>query len=114
MAKKMTIVESFEALIEKYGEVFTADEVKFLKERIEVQAKRSANRKPTKTQEANAEIKENILSAMEVGKSYTVTQIQKMVGLETKQKTSALVRQLRADGLVKRFEEKGRAYFSKA
>ena len=114
MAKKMTIAETFEALAAKYADVMEKSELDFLAERAAVAAKKNANRKPTKTQAANAEIKAEILDFMEVGKPYTVTQIQKGVGLETNQKTSALVRQLMADGLVERFEEKGRAYFVKA
>jgi hypothetical protein len=50
---------------------------------------------------------------MESGKSYTVTDIQKLVGIATNQKTSALVRQLVNDNLVDRAEIKGRAYFTK-
>jgi DNA-binding transcriptional regulator GbsR (MarR family) len=45
---------------------------------------------------------------------YTVTDIMKMVGLESNQKTSALVRQLKEAGLVIRSESKGKAYFKKA
>ena len=51
---------------------------------------------------------------MEVGKSYTVTDIQKAVGLESNQKASALIRQLKESDLVIRKEEKGKAYFTKA
>ena len=51
---------------------------------------------------------------MEVGKSYTITDIQKAMGLESNQKTSALVRQLKDNDLVVRSEVKGKAYFSLA
>ena len=55
-----------------------------------------------------------VLGVMEKGKAYTVTEIQKGVGIESNQKTSALVRQLKDDKLVIRSCEKGKAYFRKA
>ena len=51
---------------------------------------------------------------MEEGKAYTITEIQKAMGIETNQKTSALVRQLKDEGLVTRSEVKGKAYFTTA
>ena len=63
---------------------------------------------------SDEEIKAKILEVMEVGKSYTVTDIQKAVGLESNQKASALIRQLKESDLVIRKEEKGKAYFTKA
>lgn len=114
MAKKMTIVEQYEAIIAKAKGVLSEDEVKFLEERAELHAKKNANRKPTKAQAENEEIKAKILETMESGKAYTVTEIQKAVGLESNQKASALVRQLKEADLVIRKEEKGKAYFTKA
>ena len=114
MAKKMTIVEQYEAIISKIEGVCSKEEIDFLKERAELHAKKNGSRKPTKAQEENEVIKENILAFMEKGKPYTITEIQKAVGLETNQKTSALVRQLRLAHLVERTEEKGKAYFTKA
>jgi hypothetical protein len=114
MAKKMTIVEQYNAIIEKAQGVLTAEELKFLEERAEMHSKKNASRKPTKVQEENENIKSSILEFMEIGKAYTVTEIQKAVGLESNQKTSALVRQLRDAHLVVRTEEKGKAYFTKA
>ena len=114
MAKKMTIVEQYEVIIAKAKGVLSEDEVKFLEERAELHAKKNASRKPTKAQAENEEIKAKILEVMEVGKSYTVTDIQKAVGLESNQKASALIRQLKESDLVIRTEEKGKAYFSLA
>jgi predicted transcriptional regulator len=114
MAKKMTISEQYEAIIGKVEGVLSPAEVQFLKERAELHAKKNATRKPTKAQEENEGIKASILDLMEEGKSYTVTDIQKMVGLESNQKASALVRQLKEADLVVRKEEKGKAYFSLA
>ena len=114
MAKKMTIVEKYEVIIAKAKGVLSEDEIKFLEERAEMHSKKNANRKPTKAQAENEEIKAKILATMEKGVKYTVTDIQKAVGLESNQKASALVRQLKESDLVVRTEEKGKAYFSLA
>lgn len=116
MANKMTIVEQYEAIIAKAekGEALTPTEIEFLVERKDLHAKKNATRKPSKAQEANEGIKAQILEFMENGKAYTITEIQKAIGIETNQKTSALVRQLKDDGLVLRNEVKGKAYFTKA
>jgi hypothetical protein len=112
--EKMTIAKQYEVIIEKAKGILSDEEVKFLNERKELHEKKNASRKPTKAQEENEGIKENILNFMEVNKSYTISEIQKGVGLETNQKTSALVRQLVIADLVKRTELKGKAYFTKA
>ena len=114
MAKKMTIVEMYEAIIGKVDGVLTNEEISFLKERADLHAKKNATRKPTKAQEENEGIKTKMLDLMADGKSYTVTDLQKLLGLESNQKASALVRQLVNDNLVVRNEVKGRAYFTKA
>ena len=57
-----------------------------------------------------------ILDFMEVGKKYTISELMKeVVELAdlSNQRVSALVRQLKDDGLVERTEEKRKAYFSK-
>ena len=57
-----------------------------------------------------------ILSFMEVGKKYTISELMKeVVELAdlSNQRVSALVRQLKDSGLVERTEEKRKAYFSK-
>lgn len=112
--EKMTIAKQYEVIIEKAKGILSNDEVNFLIERKELHEKKNASRKPTKAQEENEGIKSNILDFMEVNKSYTISEIQKGVGLETNQKTSALVRQLVIADLVKRTELKGKAYFTKA
>lgn len=114
MAKKMTIVEMYEAIIGKAEGVLSAEEIKFLNERKDLHAKKNATRKPTKAQAENEEIKERILEFMSDGVSRTVTDIMKGVGLESNQKTSALVRQLKEADLISRTEIKGKAWFTKA
>lgn len=72
-------------------------------------------KKPTANQIANAAIAQTILDGLEVGKGYTITDIQKNIeglGDFTNQKISAIVRELVNGGLVARTVEKGKAYFS--
>ena len=114
MAKKMTIVEQYEAIMAKCEGILSSAELDFLRERAEMHAKKNATRKPTKAQAENENIKAEILAFMENGVQYTVTEIQKAVGLESNQKASALIRQLKEADLVVRIESKGKAYFAKA
>jgi hypothetical protein len=114
MAKKMTIVEQYNAIIGKAEGVLTEEELTFLRERAELHAKKNATRKPTKAQAENEAIKQNILNTMEKGVSYKVGEIQKLVGIDSNQKASALIRQLKDVGLVERTEVKGVAYFTLA
>lgn len=114
MAKKMTIVEMYEAIIAKGEGVLSKEELDFLQGRADLVAKKNATRKPTKAQEENEVLKAKILDFMSEELPYTITDIQKGVGIETNQKTSALVRQLKESGLVVRTESKGKAYFTKA
>ena len=79
--------------------------------------KKSGERKPTKTQIVNEGFKEIILTNMEPNRLYTITELVKEMpfGEElSNQRVSALVRQLKDAGLVKRTEEKRKAYFSLA
>ena len=112
--EKMTIAKQYDNIIAKAQGVLTAEEIAFLEDRKAKHIAKNASKKMTKAQVENEEIKANILGAMESGKAYTVTEIMKAVGLESNQKTSALVRQLKESGLVIRTESKGKAYFTKA
>ena len=116
MMNKMTYVKALEIAmksVEDNKEVY--EKLEALKESIS--KKNSAERKPTATQKANEGYKEAILSFMEVGKKYTISELMKSV-VEiadlSNQRVSALVRQLKESGLVERTEEKRKAYFSKA
>ena len=114
MEKKITKKEMFAKLREKVKD--NAEMVKFIDHEIELLEKKNANKsaKPTATQIANESHKEKIMEFLGKNGKATVTQIMKAVGLESNQKTSALVRQLKESGLVVRTEEKGVAYFGKA
>lgn len=114
MATKKTIITKFDEVVTILENLGYKEQAEFIAERKELHAKKNASRKPTKAQEENEAIKAKILEVMESGKAYTVTEIQKAVGLESNQKASALVRQLKEADLVIRKEEKGKAYFSKA
>lgn len=114
MAKKLTIVEMYGAIMEKAQGVLSKEEIEFLQSRADLVAKKNATRKPTKAQAENEEIKDKILEFMSDKVSRTVTDIMKGVGLESNQKTSALVRQLKEAGLIVRTETKGKAYFTLA
>ena len=114
MATKMTKTEKFakvKAMLNGFG-VTEFDE--FLDHEVELISKKNGSRKMTATQKANEEIKTQILDFMQKGQKYLVKDIQKAMGIETNQKASALIRQLRLASLVIRTEEKGQAYFEKA
>lgn len=115
MMNKMTYVKALEVAMNAVAdnkEVY--EKLEALKESIS--KKNSAERKPTATQKANESYKEAILTFMEVGKKYTISELMKSV-VEiadlSNQRVSALVRQLKEAGLVERTEEKRKAYFSK-
>ena len=81
-----------------------------------IDKKNSAERKPTATQTENVGLKSAILVGMASGKAYTIGDLMKEIPALadlTNQRVSAIVRQLKDDGLVERTEEKRKAYFSK-
>ena len=115
MTNKMTYAKALEIAmnaVKENKEVY--DKLDALK--ASIAKKNSAERKPTATQKANEGYKIAILDFMEVGKKYTITDLMKeVVELAdlSNQRVSALVRQLKEEGLVERTEEKRKAYFSK-
>ena len=116
--KKFNMVEKFgfciDLLNDKAVEGFTlADAEKFLQER-QVQAQKknaSTTGKPTKTQVANEAIKEQILGVLTI-EPMAVADIMKATGIESNQKATALLTQLRTEGSVVRHAIKGKAYYS--
>ena len=81
-----------------------------------IDKKNSAERKPTATQTENVGLKVAILEGMESGKAYTIGDSMKEIPALadlTNQRVSALVRQLKDEGLVTREEVKRKAYFTK-
>lgn len=114
MEKKMTKKEMFAELRGMVSD--NPEMVKFIDHEIELLEKKNSSKsgKPTANQLANEGIKEKILEFLNDNGASTVTTIMKAVGLESNQKCSALVRQLKESNLVVRSVEKGVAYFSKA
>ena len=119
---KMKVVDKFEAIKamlngEKVEGFTLEDATKFLDERITITEKKNAGgggeRKPTKTQLENEGIKENILAFLATQSApVNMGAIGKAVGIESNQKVSALVTQLRKVGAVDRTEVKGKPYFA--
>ncbi len=121
--KKPTIVENFKDIIEvlEANGLLTEDRKAFLEKRIEVTEKKNASgggeKKLSKEQIANEEIKSNILDEMETGKSYTISDMLKSLTcceMLSQNKVNALVKQLKDSGKVIRTEAKGKAYFTLA
>ena len=80
--------------------------------------KKASNRKATKTQTENVSIKATILTVLEdFNKPMTITDIQSAnedLKALSNQKISALVKQLKDNGLVVKSVEKGKSLFSLA
>lgn len=110
--KKMTYVEALNIAIET---VTNAEAVERLTALRDATMKRnSADRKPTKTQEANEAIKAEILEFLADGTAHTVTEIMEGVASlngASNQKAASLVRQLKDSGALVREEIKRKAYF---
>ena len=120
MAKKMTIVEQYEEIVAKYGKVMTEEEIAFLKERAELHAKKNGNRKPTAQQLKNKAIAEDIVAYLTETKEHLqikemIKKIPCLARIEgcTPQYVMGIVRPLhdKGNGIIKREEIKGIAYF---
>ena len=118
MSKKMTIAETFAEIVATYD---LSDEHKaFLLERADKASRKSnGERKPTAKQLHNAEIAEAVYAEMEPNRSYTVSEMMKVLtafnsidGVSASY-CNAIVKKLKDSGRVTRTEVKGRAYFTK-
>ena len=115
---KVTQKEMFNAVIKALnGEDagFTNEELtEFVKGRIAVLDKKSANRK-TKVNEADEALKTAVMAVLAGGEKMTVTAIMQAddtLGSETNQKISAILRKLIAEEKVERFKDKKTTLFS--
>ena len=112
--KKMTKRDYFTAILSKYP--LTDAEKAFVEHELELLAKKnSSEKKPTAQQVANDGIKTAIAEGMSPNRLYTVTEIQKEIpecAELSNQRVSALLRQMKDDGIVTRTEDKRKAYFS--
>ena len=116
--KKITKRERFEFLLTLSQVQADPGMVEFINHELELLAKKnSSEKKPTAQQVANEAIKQAIVDGMERDHLYTITDIQKNVPAcaeLSNQKISALVRQLKDDGVVVKTEDKRKSYFSLA
>lgn len=115
--KKMTKVEMFKALLDKYN--LNEKEVEFINHEIELLEKKNGSRKPTAQQLKNKEVAEKVLAYLvETGKKLQIKQMIKEIPCLaeipdcTPQYAMAIVRPMKESGLITRTEEKGAAYFS--
>ena len=112
--KKMTKAQMFAQIKANYA--LTEDEVKFIDHELELLAKKnSTEKKPSKTQQANSALQEELLEQMEENRLYSITEMIKELPAcadLTNQKVSALVRQMMPD-LIEKIEDKRKSYFRK-
>lgn len=111
MADKKTKKDFFKELLA----LATSEEQKaFINHELKLLDKKHDSKKPTKAQEENIKVKENILIALTVAeKPMTISALQKesLFADLSNQKLSSLVKQLVDEGKVVRTEEKRVAYF---
>ena len=111
MTKKMTKKEMFSAMLSKYS--FNEEEKAFIEHELELLTKKnSAERGMTKTQKENADLQQKILETLEPNMLYTVSDICKLMGIESNQKVTHLLTPLADEGKLVRTVEKRRAYYS--
>ena len=115
--EKMTNSKALNYVLTAEGIDLPADvREKIVNIKASIDKKNSAERKPTATQTENEGFKADILEYLaEVGKAQTIGEIMKgcpSVADLTNQRVSAIVRQLKDDGVVVREEIKRKAYFS--
>jgi hypothetical protein len=120
-AKKMTKATAWsivKTIVEQSNHPQSAELVEKIEHEMELLSKKnSAEKKPTAQQTANGGIKSAIVNGMEVNRLYTVTEIMKEIpecAELSNQRVSALLRQLKDEGLVIRTEDKRKAYFQLA
>lgn len=113
MTNKMTKKDYFKMAI---AETSNAELIAFFNHEIELLERKnsSGSKAPSKTQVANETLKTEILELMANDTKYTVSELDKLMGIGSPNKTNALVKQLKDSGLVIRTVDKGRAYFTKA
>lgn len=124
---KLTKRDHFNALLSITKVAENPVLVAFIEHELELlDKKNAADRKPTAVQVANEGLREAILDFMEEGKGYTVSDLIKQVPAcadLSQSKVSAILRPLllvtakgeaNPDGVLERYEEKGKAYFKLA
>ena len=116
MTNKMTQRDFYNEIIALAKANDRNDIVEFAEGRIAVLDKKTANKKPTKTQEENEVLKGVILDTL-TNEGVTVTDLQSKneeLSVLSNQRVSALLRQLVADGKVVKEVDKKKSFFSLA
>ena len=112
MANKMTKIEKFEALMNKYD--LAKEDKDFLVHEIELLKAKKANKKPTKEQEANEKLKAEILEVIG-GNRVTVSTVwkskEKWLLEYSNQKFSALMNAMVDEGKLGKMTDKRVSYF---
>ena len=113
---KMTQRDYFNEVIALAEENDRADLVEFAKGRIALLDKKASAKKPTKTQEENVAIKDEIMSVL-TEEGVTVSDLQsksEVLGSLSNQRVSALLRQLIAEDKVVKTVDKKKSFFALA
>jgi len=109
--KKMTQRDYFNEIIDLALDNGREDIADFAKSRIALLDKKSDNKKPTKKQEENADLKVKIAEVV-ADKALTVTEVVKALDVEVSaQKVTALLKQMVDAGTVNRTVDKKTARF---
>ena len=111
---KKTQKDYFNEVIALATEAGNKELVEFAKSRIEALEKKAANKKPTKAQTENEDIKDVILATL-TEEGVTVSDLQKkdeVLSELSNQRVSALLRQLVEAGKVVKTVDKKKSYFS--
>lgn len=118
MAEKITIKQRYEEIREILDKLGREDLVDFIDGRIAQQVRKSTvERKPTARQVENSIYKDDILNFMEINKTYSANDILVNVpsiiasGMSLN-RVSALLTQLVNDGVIKRFTDKHKNYYT--
>lgn len=114
MTTKVTKREMFEQI---KAQLTDKAQIEFIDHELELLAKKNSYKsdKPTKTQLANVGIKERIVAVMsaEPNRLFTASEVLKALADEnlSGSKVTAMLTQLKNDGVVVRTEDKRKAYF---
>ena len=116
MSEKITLKIGFSRALEMYREIGDAEMIAFFEKRLEQANKKTAGeRKLTPHQLENERIKTALVEEMTNGVVYSISEMLSTFSCfpdgMTPNRLSALLTQLRGEGLVKRSEVKGKAYF---
>ena len=118
MEKKITKAQMFAMIKEVEGVAQNEDMVAFIDHELELLAKKSASKKPTKKNEENEVLKSKIVEVLGTFENgATVSEVlnadSAFEGMSN-QKISALMRQLVLDGVVAKATDKKKSIFSVA